>query len=86
MILKGKTSRVTLVQEVMSSPVITVGLDTTVEQCMGLVTSQHVRHLPAMENGKLIGIVSIGDILKARITDQQVLIQDLENFITGARS
>jgi CBS domain-containing protein len=83
--LKGKSSLATSVREVMSSPVIMVSLDTTIEQCMGLVTTQRVRHLPVMENGQLIGIVSIGDILKATITDQQVLIQDLENFITGAR-
>ena len=70
----------------MSSPVITVSLDTTIEQAMELMTNRHVRHLPVLDNDRMVGMVSIGDVLKATIEDQKVLIRDLENFISGKRS
>jgi signal-transduction protein with cAMP-binding, CBS, and nucleotidyltransferase domain len=85
-ILKGRSSRATTVGELMSYPVITVGPDETIETCMQLMTARHIRHLPVLENDKLVGVVSIGDILKAIIVNQQVMIRDLENYITGARS
>jgi CBS domain-containing protein len=85
-ILRGKASRETAVRELMSHPVFRVGPEETIETCMALMTTQHIRHLPVIEHGQLIGLVSIGDILKTIIANQQVLIQDLENFIVGARS
>jgi len=86
LILKGKTSQATAVEELMSHPVFCVGLDDTIETCMELMTNQRIRHLPVCGDGGLIGMVSIGDVLKAVIANQQVMIQDLENYIVGARS
>jgi signal-transduction protein with cAMP-binding, CBS, and nucleotidyltransferase domain len=74
------------VGELMSFPVICVGPDETIETCMQLMTNQHIRHLPVCDNDQLTGMVSIGDVLKSVIANQQVLINDLENFISGARS
>jgi CBS domain-containing protein len=85
-ILKGKSSQATPVSELMSGPVTCVSPDDTIETCMELMTTRHIRHLPVLENGRLIGLVSIGDVLKATISEQKVLIKDLENYIVGARS
>jgi len=85
-ILKGKSSQATTVSELMSSPVTTVGLDDTIETCMELMTTRHIRHLPVIDHGQMIGLVSIGDVLDALVREQRVLIQDLENYIVGARS
>ena len=85
-ILRGKASKETLVRELMSHPVFRVGPDEPIETCMALMTNQHIRHLPVIEDGKLIGLISIGDVLKAVIARQQVLIKDLENYITGDRA
>lgn len=82
-ILKGKASRDTLVQEIMSEHPITVAPDTTLEQCMSLMTQKYIRHLPVFENQKLIGLVSIGDIVKYMIEEQKCIIEDLEHYITG---
>lgn len=85
-ILKDKSSRATAVGELMSHPVICVGSDDTLETCMQLMTTARIRHLPVCDGQRMIGMVSIGDVLKTVITDQQVLIKDLENYIVGARS
>jgi CBS domain-containing protein len=85
-ILKGKSSQATTVSELMSSPVTTVGPDDTIETCMELMTTRHIRHLPVINNGQMIGLVSIGDVLNALVREQRVLINDLENYIVGARS
>ena len=85
-ILKGKSSHATTVSELMSSPVTTVGPDDTIETCMELMTTRHIRHLPVIDHGQMIGLVSIGDVLNALVRAQQVLIKDLENYIVGARS
>jgi CBS domain-containing protein len=85
-ILKGKSSQATTVSELMSSPVTTVGPDDTIETCMELMTTRHIRHLPVIDHGQMIGIVSIGDVLNALVREQRVLIKDLENYIVGARS
>ena len=85
-ILKGKSSQATTVSELMSSPVTTVGLDDTIETCMELMTTRHIRHLPVIDHGQMIGLVSIGDVLNALVSQQRVLIKDLENYIVGARS
>ena len=85
-ILKGKSSHATTVSELMSSPVTTIGPDDTIETCMELMTTRHIRHLPVIDDGRMIGLVSIGDVLNALVSQQQVLIKDLENYIVGARS
>ena len=85
-ILKDKSSRATSVGELMSHPVVFVGPDETIETCMSLMTTQHIRHLPVLDRGRLVGIVSIGDLVKTIIANQQALVKDLENYIIGARS
>lgn len=80
-ILKGKSSRETLVREIMTSPAICVTPDKTVEQCLALMTDKHIRHLPVVDDGKLVGVVSVGDLVKSVIDSQKELIRQLENFI-----
>ena len=82
-ILKGKSSKDTPVTEIMSSPVITVTPSHTVEQCMRLVTEKRIRHLPVVEGGRIVGIVSIGDLVNWTITAQQEAISHLEAYIGG---
>ena len=84
-ILKGRFSRDTAVREVMTENVITVEPDRTVDDCMLLMTNRHIRHLPVLENGQLSGIISIGDVVKAIISDQRFMINQLEDYITGKR-
>jgi CBS domain-containing protein len=86
LILKGKSSQATAVEELMSSPVFCISPDDTLETCMELITTKHIRHLPVCDEGGLSGMVSIGDVLKAVIAQQKTLIKDLENYIAGARS
>ncbi len=80
-ILRGKSSRETLVREIMTSPAICVTSDKTVEQCLSLMTDKHIRHLPVVDDGKLVGVVSVGDLVKSIIGSQKELIRQLENFI-----
>ncbi|MEE9571322.1 MAG: CBS domain-containing protein [Gammaproteobacteria bacterium] len=82
-VLKDKSSRDTPVSEVMSAPVITVGPDQSIEECMSLMTEKRTRHLPVLENEKLIGLISIGDVVKAVILDREAVIGQLEGYITG---
>lgn len=81
-ILKGRTSRDTLVKEIMSTPVITAHFQQTVEECMQVMTEKRIRHLPVLDDGRLVGIISIGDLVKAVIAEQQFLIEQLEGYIT----
>jgi CBS domain-containing protein len=83
-ILKGKSSKDTLVSEIMCTPVITVSAEETVDECMRIMTSHRIRHLPVVENDRVIGIVSIGDLVKWIVTAQQETIQHLHSFIQGA--
>lgn len=83
-ILKNKSSKTTSVSEIMSPAPMTVAPSRSIKECMGLMTENHYRHLPVVDNGKLVGIVSIGDLVKDIISRQQALIQDLENYIAGA--
>lgn len=84
-ILQGRLSKETQVQEIMTRRVITVEPEQTVEACMVLMTDKHIRHLPVIEEGRLIGIVSIGDIVKALIEAQRLTIEELETYITSGR-
>ncbi len=82
-VLKGRTSKETKVSELMTPDVLYVHLDQTIEECMALMTNTHVRHLPVMDGGKLVGMITIGDAVRAVIADQAVMIQSLENYIRG---
>jgi signal-transduction protein with cAMP-binding, CBS, and nucleotidyltransferase domain len=83
-ILKGKSSKETSVAELMSSPVITIGPDDTIDYCMALMTVKKHRHLPVVENSRILGVVSIGDVVRSIISNQKSTIRDLERFIYGA--
>lgn len=84
-ILMGRISKDTLVGEVMTDTLITVTPDTTLAECMNLMTVNRVRHLPVLEGGRLVGVVSIGDVVKAIMTEQEFMIAELESYITGSR-
>ena len=82
-ILEGRRSRETLVREIMSSPLITIEGKATADAGLALMTRHRIRHLPVVDEGKLIGVVSIGDLVNAVIDDQQHLIEQLERYVTG---
>jgi CBS domain-containing protein len=84
-VLQGRLSKDTQVQEIMTRRVITVEPQQTVEACMVLMTDKRIRHLPVIEEGRLIGILSIGDIVKAVIEAQRLTIEELETYITSGR-
>lgn len=81
--LKGKTAEETLVSEIMTADVITVSPAQKIEECMTVMVDKRIRHLPVLENGKLIGILSIGDVVKEMISEQKFLIEQLETYIRG---
>ncbi len=81
--LKGKTSPTILVGEIMEKNVICVGPENSVEQCMAVMTDKRVRHLPVLDDGEVVGIVSIGDVVKSMISDQKFIIDQLEHYIHG---
>jgi CBS domain-containing protein len=83
LVLKGRSSIGTPVDAVMSAPVITVGPQESIDRCMGIMTDSHLRHLPVVENGQLLGLLSIGDLVKEAIAEQTALIQQLEQYIRG---
>ena len=84
-ILKGKSSLQTLVREIMTQGVVTVRPGNTVEECMGLMTEKRIRHLPVVVEGQVIGVISIGDVVKASLDAKDFVIQQLGNYITGDR-
>ena len=81
-ILKGKLSHETEVSEIMTERVVCVEPHLTVPECLALMSSKHIRHLPVIEDGRLVGIVSIGDLVKATISEQEFIIRQLEHYIT----
>ncbi|MCP1510546.1 MULTISPECIES: CBS domain-containing protein [Pseudomonas] len=83
LVLKGRSSMMTIVEQIMNSPVITVDSHQSVEACMGIMTDRHLRHLPVVEDGKLLGLLSIGDLVKEAIAEQADLIRQLEQYIRG---
>jgi CBS domain-containing protein len=81
-ILHGRASPTTRVEEIMTSHVAYTHLDQSIEECMAIVTETRIRHLPVLQGGTLIGIISIGDLVKAIIADQKFMIEQLERYIT----
>ncbi len=82
-VLEGRTSPTTLVKEIMITPVMYIHLDQAIEECMSLMTEKRTRHLPVIEDGKLVGLISIGDIVKSIIADQRFLIEQLVRYVSG---
>ena len=82
-ILKGRSSHETVVREIMTSHVICVRLDQSIEECMAIVTERRIRHLPVLDSERLVGIISIGDLVKTIIAEQQFIIKQLEHYISG---
>ncbi|MDE3091787.1 MAG: CBS domain-containing protein [Chloroflexota bacterium] len=85
-VLKGRLSKDTCVRGIMSEKVVCVYPEQTIEDCMALMTAKRVRHLPVLADDKLVGVISIGDVVKAVIADQEFLIEELEKYITGSRT
>ena len=84
-VLMGRSSKETPVRDIMTAPVMYVRPDQTNEECMALMTDNRVRHLPVIDNGKLIGLISIGDLVKDIISEQKFIIDQLEHYIKGDR-
>ncbi len=84
-VLKGRTVDNTTVGDIMTSRVIYVRPNQTTEDCMALMTDKHIRHLPVIDGERLIGIISIGDVVKEIISDQEFTIRNLESYITGGK-
>jgi CBS domain-containing protein len=84
-ILKGRASRETPVREIMTERVVFVRPEQTVAECMALMTHKHIRHLPVLAGDEVIGVISIGDVVKAIISEQEFMIEQLENYISGRR-
>jgi CBS domain-containing protein len=85
-VLQGKSSRDTRVRSIMTSPVITVSPEYTVDDCMRIVTSERIRHLPVVQDGRVIGVVSIGDLVRKVISTQRETIHYLQQYIVGSSS
>ena len=84
-ILPARSPRDTLVHQIVSAPVLVVRADRTSDECMALMTENRLRHLPVMDGAKLVGMVSIGDLVKQVVSDQKFVIEQLEHYICGER-
>lgn len=82
-ILKGRSSQSATVREIMTTDVVTTSSKQSVDKCLNLVTDRRIRHLPVVDDGQLVGIISIGDLVKAVIADQQQAIEELAHYISG---
>jgi CBS domain-containing protein len=84
LILKGKASKETLISEVMTEDLITVSPSASIDDCMRLMSGKFIRHLPVVEKGKLLGIISIGDVVRFIIDEQKFIIENMEHYIAGS--
>jgi CBS domain-containing protein len=82
-VLKGRSSKKTACRNIMTGEVLVVSPDRTLDECMALMSDKRIRHLPVMENDRLVGIISIGDCIKAIVSKQEFIIEQLENYIRG---
>jgi CBS domain-containing protein len=85
-VLEGRVSKDTSVRDIMTERVVCVRPDQSVEECMALMTNKRIRHLPVIEDNQLVGVISIGDVVKSLISEKDFVIEQLENYITGKRS
>lgn len=85
LVLMSRSSKDTPLRDIMSSPVMYVHPEQTSDECMALMTENRLRHLPVMDGGQMIGLLSIGDLVKATISEQQFTIEQLEHYISGQR-
>ena len=85
-VLQGRTAHTTTVADVMTRNVVSVAPDASIDHCMDLMTGRRFRHLPVLENGRLAGLISIGDVVKRLIAEREQTIQHLTSYITGTRS
>jgi len=83
-ILKGKSSKETLVEELMTKKVFYIDSQNTINDCMAMMTAKRIRHVPVIEDNQVVGIVTIGDVVNQIISEQEVTINHLENYITGS--
>ena len=83
LVLKGKTSKDTMIGEIMTENPVTVSPDNSIEDCMKTMTNRFIRHLPVVDDGELVGMISIGDVVRYIIEEQRGIIEDLEFYITG---
>ena len=81
--LKGRHSPTTAIREIMSPHIVCVSPEKTIEECMAVMTDKRIRHLPVLDHGELVGIVSIGDLVKSRLADQEFIIEQLAHYIHG---
>jgi CBS domain-containing protein len=82
-VIQGKNSNETLLKEVMTDKLITISPKTELDECMQLMTDHRIRHLPIVDNNKVIGLISIGDVVKAMIVQQKAQIEELQRYISG---
>ena len=82
LILRGKSSKETTIGEIMTEGPVTVTCDTSIEECMKIMTEKKIRHLPVMEDNKLVGLISVGDVVKFIIQEQKFIIENLEQYIS----
>lgn len=83
LILKGRSSKDTPIRDLMTSNLVTVTPDTTIDDCMRVMVGRKIRHLPVLENDELVGLISIGDVVRHVIEEQKSIIEQLEQYITG---
>ena len=82
-VLQGKTSASTPIRDIMTAKVVFARLDSSIDECMALMSERRIRHLPVMENNKVVGVLSITDLVRAQIAEQQFVIEQLEHYIHG---